>query len=71
MPGNTEKTKKLSDNLKNNVPADYTPPEVLYDELLDTIRRYHPLREHIRLPMIHMLDSSESPASHILFTLFA
>ena len=45
MPGNTEKTKKLSDNLKNNVPADYTPPEVLYDELLDTIRRYHPSKD--------------------------
>ena len=45
MPGNTEKTKKLSDNLKNNIPADYTPPEVLYDELLDTIRRYHPSKD--------------------------
>ena len=45
MPGNTEKTKKLSDNLKNNVPADYTPPAVLYDELLDTIRRYHPSKD--------------------------
>ena len=45
MPGNTEKTKKLSDNLKYNVPADYTPPEVLYDELLDTIRRYHPSKD--------------------------
>ena len=45
MPGNTEIAKKLSDNLKNYVPADYTPPEVLYDELLDTIRRYHPSKD--------------------------
>ena len=45
MPGNTEKTKNVSDNLKNNVPADYTPPEVLHDELFDTIKRYHPSKD--------------------------
>ncbi len=40
----TEETKAIGHSLKKEIskPEDFTPPEVLYEQLLETIKRYHP-----------------------------
>ena len=39
-----EENRKPHDSLKKEIskPSDFTPPEVLYNQLIDTIRKYHP-----------------------------
>ena len=38
--GNLDKIKKLDQEIE--APADFTSPEVLYNELIAAIRKYHP-----------------------------
>ncbi len=40
----TEETKAIGHSLKKEIskPEDFTPPEVLFEQLLETIKRYHP-----------------------------
>lgn len=59
------------DEISLDAPADFTSPDVLYAQLVDTIKKYHPstdmsqIEKHIRLPPKHMRGSSVSRVNHI------
>ena len=50
---------------------DFTSPEVLYKELINSVLKYHPSTDisMIRLQVKLMKDRRESPESHISFIL--
>ena len=60
-----------SDRLEKQVatPADFTSPEVLYEDLIQEIRKYHPSSDGlIRLQGMLMKDRNVNQVSRILST---
>ena len=55
--------------------SDFTSPEVLYQELISSVRKYHPstdismIEKAIRLPVKHIRIRKENPESPISFIL--
>lgn len=67
--------KKADANVKTM--EDFTSPEILYDELIASVKKYHPstdismIEKAYKMLMRHMRVRRENPENHISFIRFA